>query len=187
MERDDSVMESKSNMDQDLLGMGVDDPNDDYCETYFDESGSPEEIAFDEAIGALEEILMDDDEFTEIQRQFFEQYCDKFTDNEENRVEYTAIFEDYTTLMEHTLERKLCERISDFDMSRFESQVIARKDQIGGDVLDMILSFSDFPEFKSLMIAHKQMRDGTAPQFGDLLVVSNYSKDQDANEMNVAP
>ena len=172
-------MESKESRDMDILGMGVDDPDDDYCETYCEESGSPEEIAFDEAIGALEEILMDDDEFTEIQRHFFEQHCDKFTDSEENRVEYTVIFEDYTTLMEETLERKLCERIKDFDMRRFESQVIARKDQIGGDVLDMILSFSDFPEFKSMMIAHKQARDGNGPKFGDLLLVSNYSKDDD--------
>ena len=179
------AMESKSNTDTDILGMGVDDPDDDYCETYCEESGSPEEIAFDEAIGALEEILMGDDEFTDIQKQFFEQHCDKFTDSEENRVEYTVIFEDYTTLMEQTLERKLCERIADFDMQNFESQVIARKDQIGGDVLDMILSFSDFPEFKSLMIAHKQTRDGTGPQFGDLLVVSKYDKDD--NSMSTSP
>ena len=179
------AMESKSNTDTDILGMGVDDPDDDYCETYCEESGSPEEIAFDEAIGALEEILMGDDEFTDIQKQFFEQHCDKFTDDEENRVEYTVIFEDYTTLMEQTLERKLCERIADFDMQNFESQVIARKDQIGGDVLDMILSFSDFPEFKSLMIAHKQTRDGNGPQFGDLLVVSKYDKDD--NSMSTSP
>ena len=49
--------------------------------------GSPEDIAFDMAIGALEEILMSDDDFSEIQRDFFEAHCDKFEDTSENRVE----------------------------------------------------------------------------------------------------
>ena len=159
--------------------MGLDDSMDDFCETYCEESGSPEEIAFDEAIGALEDILMSDDEFTDIQNEFFEAHCDKFIDTDENRVEYTAVFEDYTALMERTLERKLCERISGFDMRSFESQLISRKDQIGGDIFDLLLSFSDFSEFKSMILAHKAERDGTGANLGDLLVVHNMSSGMD--------
>ena len=161
--------ESKSDM------LDLDGSMDDFCETYCEESGSPEEIAFDMAIGALENILMCDDEFTEIQRDFFEAHCDKFEDSSENRVEYTVVFEDYTALMEQILEKKLCERVSDFDMRTFEAQLISRKDEIGGDIFDLLLSFSDFSEFKSMILAHKAERDGTSTQLGDLLVVSNMS------------
>ena len=164
-----SMGESKSDM------LDLDGSMDDFCETYCEESGSPDEIAFDMAIGALEEILMSDDEFSEIQRDFFEAHCDKFEDTAENRVEYTAIFEDYTSLMERTLERKLYERVSGFDMRSFEAQLISRKDEVGGDIFDLLLSFSDFSEFKSMILAHKAERDGTGAQLEDLLVVSNLS------------
>ena len=172
-------MDSKQS--DDLLGL--DDADDDYCETYCEESGSPEEIAFDEAVGALEEILMMDDEFTDIQKQFFEEHCDKFKNDEENRVEYTAVFEDYTALMESTLERKLCERIASFDMHSFETQLISRKDEIGGDIFDLLLSFSDFTEFKSMILAHKADRDGTGVQLGDCIHVSNFNE----NAMSMSP
>ena len=85
-------------------------------ETYLEASGSAEEILFDETVGALEDILMCDDEFNAIQNGFFDEHCEKFSDEEENRVEYTAIFEDYTALMEEVLIRKLSEKVVGFNM-----------------------------------------------------------------------
>lgn len=145
-------------------------------ETYLEASGSAEEILFDETVGALEDILMCDDEFNAIQNGFFDEHCEKFSDEEENRVEYTAIFEDYTALMEEVLIRKLSEKVVGFNMHAFELQLIDRKDEIGGDIFDLLLSFSDFSEFKSLIIAHKLSKlSGAGPQFGDLLVVSHFN------------
>ena len=150
----------------------------DFCEeTFAEESGSPEDQLFDEAVGALEDILLCDEEFTNAQYDFFERHCDSFEDKEENRVEYTAIFEDYTTLMEHTLESKLRERITGFDMRQFERLLINRKDEIGGEIFDLLLSFSDFNEFKSMILAHKTQRDGKGGDLTDLLTVSNFNND----------
>lgn len=142
-------------------------------ETFMETSGTAEEIRFDEAVGALEDILVCDDEFRSIQEGFFDAHCDKFSEDEENRVEYTAIFEDYTTLMETTLERILSAKVSGFNMHEFEKQLINRKEDIAGEIFDLLLSFSDFQEFKSLIVAHKLEKEGGGLQFGDLLCVTN--------------
>jgi ADP-ribosylation factor 2-binding protein len=142
-------------------------------ETYLESSGTAEEIKFDETVGALEDILIGDEEFSSVQNAFFDEHCGKFTDDEENRVEYTAIFEDYTTVMESTLERLLAAKVAGFNMHDFEKQLIYRKEDIAGDIFDLLLSFSDFTEFKAQILAHKRMREGGDGDFGDLLVVSN--------------
>jgi ADP-ribosylation factor 2-binding protein len=151
---------------------GEDDFDLDNNETYIESSGTAEEIKFDTTIGALEDILVCDDEFTSIQNGFFDVHCGKFTDDEENRVEYTAIFDDYTTLMEATLERMLSAKVSDFNMHDFEKQLINRKEDIAGEIFDLLLSFSDFIEFKAQILAHKKQLEG-GDMFGDLLIVSN--------------
>jgi len=161
---------------------GEDDFDLDNNETYIESSGTLEEIKFDEAVGALEDILVCDDEFTSIQNGFFDAHCAKFTDDEENRVEYTAVFDDYTTLMEATLERMLSAKVTDFNMHDFEKQLINRKEDIAGEIFDLLLSFSDFTEFKAQILAHKRQLEG-GDMFGDLLVVSNISTGDDAMKM----
>jgi len=117
-------------------------------------TGSKEDQEFDEMVGALQEILMDES-FTEVQDGFFERYADKFTDDEENKIEYTSIFEEYTRLVEGTLEQKLSEKLRDFRMADFERLVSGRQDEIDPDMFDMLLSFTDFSEFKAQMLAYK--------------------------------
>jgi ADP-ribosylation factor 2-binding protein len=142
-------------------------------ETYLESSGTAEEIKFDETVGALEDILIGDEEFSSVQNAFFDEHCAKFTEDEENRVEYTTIFEEYTTVMESTLERLLAAKVAGFNMHDFEKQLIYRKEDIAGDIFDLLLSFSDFTEFKAQILAYKRMREGGDGDFGDLLVVSN--------------
>ena len=40
-------------------------------------------------------------------------------------------------------------------MSKLEAYLESRKDELGGDVFDILLSMSDFEEFKDLMVAQK--------------------------------
>lgn len=140
----------------DLLGLDEDDLVDGE-ETYLETSGSAEEVEFDGVCGALEEILLTDEEFLGTQRRFGDEHSHVFEDTEENKVEYTALFQQYTALMEKTLEERLAVRVPGFSLRRFETQLIDRKDEIGGEIFDLLLSFSDFDEFKAVMIAHKQM------------------------------
>lgn len=41
-------------------------------------------------------------------------------------------------------------------MARFESMLIHRKDELSSDIFDMLMSFSDFNEFKDLMLSYKR-------------------------------
>jgi ADP-ribosylation factor-like protein 2-binding protein len=137
------------------LGVDEDDEGQAEEETILEQSGSAEETEFDMVCGAIEEILVGDEEFLSIQRGFCEKHCDTFNDSEENKIEYTALFEEYTGLMERTLEERLLAKVPVFNMRRFELQLVDRKDEIGGDIFDLLLSFSDFGEFKATMLAHK--------------------------------
>jgi hypothetical protein len=62
---------------------------------------SKEEKDFDQIIGELENILMGFQQlisteplFNEMQHGFFQKHCDKFDRNEENRLEYTQVYND---------------------------------------------------------------------------------------------
>jgi ADP-ribosylation factor 2-binding protein len=152
-----SEFKSAEDLDVDL---GVDDGTDGLLgdgeeETLLEQSGSAEETEFDMVCGAIEEILVGDEEFLSTQRGFCEKHCDVFSDSEENKIEYTALFEEYTGLMERTLEERLAAKVPGFKMRRFELQLVDRKDEIGGEIFDLLLSFSDFEEFKATMLAHK--------------------------------
>lgn len=124
-------------------------------EVLFAGSGTSEDNEFDMAVGAIEEILMDG-EFISIQNAFCERHCEVFVDDDENKLEYTPIFNDYTRLIETTLCRMLTDRLSGFNMRKFEEDVAARRDEISGEIFDLLLSMGDFAEFKDLMIATKK-------------------------------
>jgi len=117
-------------------------------------TGSVEDKEFDELMGALQEILMDDS-FSSVQDGFFERYADQFDNSEENKIEYTRIFEEYTRLVEGTLEEKLSAAVSGFRMADFERMVASRQDEIPGEIFDTLVSFTDFQEFKEQMLAFK--------------------------------
>jgi len=147
-------MSDEKHNDDDLLCLG-DDDGDQTEEVYLETSGSAEEVEFDGICGAIEEILIMDEEFLSTQRQFCDEHCRIFEDTEENKMEYTGLFGQYTALMERTLEERLASKVPGFSMRRFEMQLIDRKDEIGGEIFDLLLSFSDFSEFKATMLAHK--------------------------------
>lgn len=107
----------------------------------FEGSGSAEDNEFDAVVGALEEILLGDvfqsvqkgfcDEhcgtvsklqefwiefWLQFNRSLTITYCndfnlDKFTDSEENKIEYTELFQTYTVIIEKSLDDELTAKI----------------------------------------------------------------------------
>lgn len=125
-------------------------------EVFAEDSGNADDNEFDLIVGALEEVLFEG-EISEIQKAFCEQHCGIFEDSEENKLEYTALFSQYTELVEKSLESKLKEKIPMFTMSMFESLLKRRdEDEISGDIFDILLSFGDFNEFKQYMLSVKK-------------------------------
>ena len=140
---------------------------------YHGERSSEEDREFDVYIGALEEVLMDT-RFSDAQAQFCEKYCgnlkiyydffhflvkyiiDEFEDSDEYKLSYTRIHEEYVEVVEKLLIECMSRKIRTFDMNRFETLLSDRKDEIGDDILSILLSFDDMEEFKELMLSHKK-------------------------------
>ncbi|KUF80940.1 ADP-ribosylation factor protein 2-binding protein [Phytophthora nicotianae] len=104
-----------------------------------------EESKFDEMIGVLQDILMDP-EFVGMQRKFCRNNCEVFDNVSENKLIYMDIFQQYTNLIETFIERRLHEKL----------EVAKSTDEIPPDITDVLLSSSDFEEFKNLMLSFKQ-------------------------------
>ena len=120
-------------------------------EVYVKDS-SAENVRFDDTMGAIEEILMSED-FGTLQENFCKEHAAQFDDNSENKHEYHAIFQNYARLMEEYIEKSLADRIQNFSMKEFAAALQAN--DVGGDVFDLLLGFTDFIEFKDMMLAYK--------------------------------
>ncbi len=137
---------------------------------------TPDDQYFDSVIGQLEDLLLDP-EFNSHQRRFLELHCRQFTlpddyDGDsfgaaartENALQHTEIFQQYTDQMEQFIEAFLSQRIQDFSMAKFLSILDRKRLESGvedesqeflgfsGDVFDLLLSLTDFQQFKVLII-----------------------------------
>ncbi|PAA54288.1 hypothetical protein BOX15_Mlig007429g2 [Macrostomum lignano] len=126
---------------------------------------------FDEAIGHIEDIMVED-AFQELQNSFFSNYSHLFSESEENQLEYTNIHAEYVATLERHLETELSQRIEDFSMERFAHELTERKDQLEGEVFEMLFTITDFVAFKEAMLDYKRAATGEAVDVSmDLVVV----------------
>ena len=130
-------------------------------------NNTAEDNEFDNIMGHVEDILVDDS-FSSVQNKFCSENCDVFDDAEENKIVYTEIFNKYISLIEKTLESKLKQKIPGFDIKKFEQMIFKRKGEMNDEIVDLLLSFADFAEFKDLMLSHKRMKKAEPTKGGDL-------------------
>mmetsp|Transcript_53184 Transcript_53184/g.77943 ORF Transcript_53184/g.77943 Transcript_53184/m.77943 type:complete len:221 (-) Transcript_53184:8-670(-) len=123
-----------------------------------------EDDTFDKIVGALEDIMMDD-EFQQMQADFAAQHCNHFEATDENKLIYTEIFSKYTELIEGYLDTRLKQNLETFSMPAFMEMLMTREEEMkASDVFDVLVSCADFETFKELMLAHKTERDGGGVQ-----------------------
>ncbi|KAF5895057.1 ADP-ribosylation factor-like protein 2-binding protein, partial [Clarias magur] len=115
---------------------------------------SKADALFDAVIGNIEAIIMEDD-FLNLQRSFMEKYYLEFDDTEENKLIYTPIFNEYIELLEKYLEQQLIERIPGFNMNDFTRSLQQHKEDVSGDVFDILLTFTDFMAFKEMFLDYR--------------------------------
>ncbi|XP_035654569.1 ADP-ribosylation factor-like protein 2-binding protein isoform X2 [Oncorhynchus keta] len=137
-------------------------------------NSSDSDAAFDAVIGSIEDIIMEDD-FQHMQQSFMEKHYLEFDDSEENKLTYTPIFNEYIELLEKQLEQQLMERIPGFNMSAFTQLLKQHKDEVSGDIFDMLLTFTDFMTFKEMFIDYRAEREGRGLDLSDGLVVKSLS------------
>ena len=116
-------------------------------------------------------------------------HCEKFVDDEENRLEYTTVFKAYEQLVEGELEAGLGrEKGAEFSMEEFLAQVGPYLEELakgkagpGGDdvagarTLEVLLTFIHFQEFKDMMLQRKRVKglaaDSAVPDAPDAVVL----------------
>ncbi|XP_069757539.1 ADP-ribosylation factor-like protein 2-binding protein isoform X2 [Narcine bancroftii] len=119
-------------------------------------SSSDVDAEFDAVIGHIEDIIMDE-EFQVLQRHFMDKYYLEFENTEENKLSYTQIFQEYVDLLEKYIEKQLIERIPSFNMVTFITSLQQHKDEISGDIFDMLLTFTDFLAFKEMFLDYRMV------------------------------
>ena len=68
----------------------------------------------------------------------------EFEATEENKLCYTNIFKEYQDQIEGYLMKRLAEDVPDFNMEYFSNELQNRKDEIDEQIMDLLLSLSDF-------------------------------------------
>lgn len=118
------------------------------------------------------EILMMDEGLNERVDGFTTKHCDEFEAGEENKLIYTTLFAEYTTLIETYIEEKLGASVKSFDMAKFCATLAerAKGDDELPPPLEMLYSMADFDAFKELMLSAKA--GCAAEAAGGLLCVS---------------
>lgn len=127
---------------------------------------------FDEAIGHIEDVLMDP-QFQELQKNFMEKYWNEFDDSEENKLVYMEIFKEYTDVVEKYIENHLKRNMKDFNMDVFTSQLQERKDDLEGEVFEILFTFTDFLVFKEMFLDYKAVKEGRVADLGLNIHVSS--------------
>lgn len=111
---------------------------------------NPEDEKFDRIVEMLQDIVMSD-EFTDLQRDFLSRYCQHFTPDEENKLIYMEIFNEYQNKIEKYIENNL----GGTDLHDLARMLTERQDEIDGPIFELLLSFSDFSMFKEMMLNYK--------------------------------
>ena len=144
------------------ISHGEDDDAMDECEFEITSTEGPvdaETQKFDAIIGALEDLLMSDG-FAEAQAQFCRANCEVFEDTEENKLEYTPIFDEYTETLEDKMMGHLDRSVEGFDATEFFDMMESREGQLDGDVFDLLMTLTSFEAFKELMLDYKREAEG---------------------------
>uniref|UniRef100_A0A1B6KEY4 ADP-ribosylation factor-like protein 2-binding protein n=1 Tax=Graphocephala atropunctata TaxID=36148 RepID=A0A1B6KEY4_9HEMI len=149
---------------QEKMDINTDSCGDSDSEDGLSTSKKAELSEFDIIIGHIEDILVDDD-FEHLQKDFLEKYWEEFENKEENKLIYMNIFKEYTNLIENHLEEKLKVKVPEFCMKRFTQTLMDKKNDLEGEVFEMLYTFSDFLSFKEMVLDYRAMKEGAFVDF----------------------
>ncbi|KAJ9584917.1 hypothetical protein L9F63_020723 [Diploptera punctata] len=121
---------------------------------------SAEDAFFDSVIGHIEDILMEEG-FQDLQKSFMEKYWHEFDDDDENKLCYMDIFNEYINIIERHIETHLTNKIPNFSMAKFIEHLQMRRNELDGEVFEMLFTFSDFIAFKEMFLDYRAVKTGT--------------------------
>lgn len=106
------------------------------------------------------------EDFLDVSQVFVEKHKHMFEFSDENKLEYTTLFEQYVELMENTLSslakevnmEQLVMALPEFMQARAHSN----DPEQTGETIDFLLSLTDFEHFRAVMLSAK-LEDSTTP------------------------
>ncbi|CAF0854498.1 unnamed protein product [Rotaria sp. Silwood1] len=130
---------------------------DDVDETFVShKSADPETEQFDQTIGLIEDMIMDE-EFRSIQQAFLTKYAHEFDpDLDENKLIYTDIHREYLTIVEDFVINKIKRSQPNFNLDLFMKQLESRQEELEEEIFEFLLTFTDFLAFKEWMLDHRR-------------------------------
>ena len=115
---------------------------------------------FDKFTEALQDIVIEDS-FEKMQNVFCEKYYKVFEEKDENKLEYTKIFNEYTKTTEEFLEKELAKRVKEYKVDEFYKLLESKKFKIDEQLLDTLLDLTEFNNFKEMMLNYKREKENT--------------------------
>uniref|UniRef100_A0A8C0DHY9 ADP-ribosylation factor-like protein 2-binding protein n=1 Tax=Balaenoptera musculus TaxID=9771 RepID=A0A8C0DHY9_BALMU len=86
------------------------------------------------------------------------------------------------------IEEQLLERIPGFNMAAFTTTLQHHKDEVAGDIFDMLLTFTDFLAFKEMFLDYRAEKEGWGLDLSSGLVVTSLCKSSvTASQNNLRP
>ena len=103
--------------------------------------------------------------------EFFEKHNHVFEDTEENKLEYSPIYESYVYILESVIDSRLIEKFMPSETEEFYKTFkdnLQTYEAINSDTLDTLYGFIDFDKFKDKMIKFKETADKDTKQGADV-------------------
>ncbi|XP_076648281.1 ADP-ribosylation factor-like protein 2-binding protein [Halictus rubicundus] len=122
-------------------------------------SKNVEDRLFDEIIGHIEDILLQD-EFHGVQKKFLDQYWDVFEPIEENKLIYMDIFNEYNKTVETYIVNYLQKVIPHFNIEAFLQILKNKQNELEGEVFEVLSTFTDFMAFKEMFLDYRAVKEG---------------------------
>ena len=163
------ALAGQSNKDGKLTGTGeikYKNADNKIIEDDFEESSvnkDSDNYKFDKFAEALQDIVIED-EFEKMQNDFCEKYYKIFEEKDENKLEYTKIFNQYTKTTEEFLEKELKKRVKEYNIDDFYKLLESKKFKIDEQLLDTLLDLSEFNNFKEMMLNYKREKENDKQQ-----------------------
>ncbi|CAL1679250.1 unnamed protein product [Lasius platythorax] len=122
-------------------------------------SKNRENCSFDEVIGHVEDLLLEED-FQALQQRFLEKYWDVFEPVEDNKLIYTDIFNEYNKAVETYIEDYLKKVMPQFTIDILLHQLNEKQAELEGEVFEVLSTITDFLAFKEMFLDYRAVKEG---------------------------
>ncbi|GAB1869726.1 ADP-ribosylation factor-like protein 2-binding protein [Camponotus japonicus] len=140
---------------------------------------------FDEAIGHIEDLLLEEN-FQALQQRFLEKYWDVFEPMEDNKLIYTDIFNEYNKAVETYIEEYLKKVMPQFTIDILLHQLNEKQAELEGEVFEVLSTITDFLAFKEMFLDYRAVKEGKVEDLSCGIAITSL-KLYNAEDCNKSP